>query len=189
MKKLASVLLILAAGCGSQADNGNVQSAIQEDLLSGLQANSAATEETRTKALIVKAMATAIPDAESARYRNIRAGVGGAACGEVASAAASAPFRPFVVTPEAAAIVGTAPDIKFNDPTDFLADAWVRWCATPEELKQVAAELAKTPSHSADDIIPAARNGMAVAAPEPAAAEPAPETKIDSFAASVRRPQ
>ncbi len=195
MKRLVSLSLLLAAGCGPQTDQGNEQTAaIEEDLLAGLQSNSAAQDETRIKALIERAMASAVPNAATARYRNIRAGVGGAACGEVAADSKNAPFRPFVVTPEAVAIVGATPAIKFNDPSDFLADAWVRWCATPEELKQVAAELARAPKPSSDDLIPAARNGMAVAAPAPAAvppaaAEPAPQTNIDSFTASVRRPQ
>jgi hypothetical protein len=190
MKKLVPLLLALATGCGPPAVPENGQTvAIEGNLLAGLQSDTAAQDQARIKALIDRAMPAAIPDAATARYRNLRAGVGGAACGEVAAAAANAPFRHFVITPNAVAVVGDAPGIKFNDPSDFLADAWVRWCATPDELKLVEAELRRPLPSSGNDFIPAPQTTMPVLKPEPAAAEPPPDTKIDSFAASVRRPQ
>src|SRR5256885_9534156 len=46
---------------------------------------------------------------------------------------------------DAVAVIGTSPEVKFNDPSDFLADAWIRWCASPDELKLVEGQIGQGP--------------------------------------------
>src|SRR3954469_15689526 len=142
MKKSWPILLLLA-GCGSKSgvDANNAADAIPPDLMPNMEAveaNSAA----HAQDLIDRALPVVLPDAKSAQYRNVRAGAGGSACGEV-SGKTTHGFVPFVVTPAGVGILGTGPRIAYEDPSDFLADAWIRWCATPEELQKVSATIQK----------------------------------------------
>ena len=60
------------------------------------------------------------------------------------------PFLPFVITPAKVALVGSSPQIQFADPSDLLADAYVRWCATPEELSRIGPQLHQAASDPAN---------------------------------------
>jgi hypothetical protein len=198
--------LLLLAGCGAGDDPA--EPAVEEEgaaaLPGALSANgppSEGAERARLEALIARAMPAALPDAAKARYRDVRAGVGGAACGEVATPGASGsegPFRPFVVTPQALAVVGTGTAIAFDDPADFLADAWIRWCASPEELQRLAPEIEKAATLPGPQ--PAPDSEVSAVAPAPPPPEPAPPPpagqpkrapppppQIDSFFNSVDR--
>ena len=197
------VLLLLLAGCGSHKGGEDNQTIpLQENLLADLQTSNSAQDAARLQSLIDRGMATALPDASKAQYRNIHEGVGGAACGEVAATGPKGKlgsYRRFVVTPDAAAVIGTSPEIKFNDPSDFLADAWIRWCASPDELKLVEGQLGQGPAPSmeapAPTDIPSMPEEPSLPVPRQpapsrtASAAPPPPPQIDSFSKSVSRPQ
>ena len=197
MKTASAILLPLAAAlaaCGSKAGvdaNGAAADQLPVDLTPDL-ASVEANKAVNVQQLIEKALPAAIPDAKTAQYRNVRAGGGGAACGEV-SGKTTHGFRPFVISPQGVAVVGTSPTIAYEDPSDFLADAWIRWCATPEELQRVATAVqkAKTDPGLANLAIPAPDVPPPVPAlPEAKPAKPAPPPpppQIGSFFNSVAR--
>jgi hypothetical protein len=196
MKKLWPILF-LVAGCGAKngADTNAeaVNAAAAADLMPNL-AEIEAASAVNVQALIDRAMPAALPDAKTAQYRNVRPGAGGAACGEV-SGKTTKGFVPFVITPAAVAIVGTSPRVAFEDPSDFLADAYIRWCATPEELRGVAPAIqqAKADPGPGNLAVPAPEVPLPVPAPAPADAKPAkpvappPPPQIGSFFNSVQR--
>jgi hypothetical protein len=204
-----AVLALLLAGCGSRggdvADNEAAAAGADANaLLANLGAASGPDDAARIQDLIARAMPAAMTDAKDAQYRNLRSGVGGAVCGEVAAKPAgnAAPvFRPFVITPDGVAVVAAAPKLAFDDPADFVADAWVRWCATPEELQRLAPQLRRAASNPASipmNGVDAAAGGptpdlpSAPAAPPPAAqpaprpAKPPPPANVESFFNSVQ---
>src|SRR5438094_3558386 len=204
MKRFVPVLLLLLAGCGSHKSGEDNQTIpLQENLIADLQTSNSAQDAARLQSLIERAMATALPDASKAQYQNIHEGVGGAACGEVASSSSKGklgPYRRFVVPPDAVAVIGTSPEVKFNDPSDFLADAWIRWCASPDELKLVEGQIGQGPAPStevpAPTDIPNLPEAPSLPIPKQAppsrtasAAPPPPPPQIDSFSKSVSRPQ
>jgi hypothetical protein len=191
------LILLLAAGCGSRNNvgAGNGAEGIPPDLtpnLAAIEANRAV----EAQALVERAMALAMPDAKDAQYRNVRAGSGGSACGEV-SGRTTGGFRPFVVTPEGAAVIGTSAAIAWNDPSDVLADAYIRWCATPEELRKVAPaiqkaqpgaslpNLAAPPAETAAPVPPPILLDANPSKPPP----PPPPPQIGSFFNSVQHKQ
>ena len=196
--------LMLLAACGAKGE-GNAETEAQNDLLANLQLVDANADPARLQALIDETMPAALANAKDAQYRNVRAGAGGAVCGEVSSA--NQPFLPFVITPAKIALVGSTPQIQFADPSDLLADAYVRWCATPEELSRIGPQLHQAVSDPANITmsqvtvappppLPEAPDGAETpaAAPPPAAKAPAkpappPPQDIDSFMNSVARKQ
>jgi hypothetical protein len=195
MKRLTLFLLpaFLLAGCGSRSADVGVTD--NEAAAAGAAANAmlanieaAADDPARIRDMIAKAMPAALSDAGHAQYRNLRMGAGGAACGEVAAkpAGRGAPvFRPFVVNPDGFAVVAATPKMAFDDPGDFVADAWIRWCASPEELQRLAPQLHRA---ATDPAAAAALNGVdagtdAQAAEVPAAAPPAQPAKSAAPAA------
>jgi len=196
MRKLIAILLLLG-GCSGADEPVNEAVALSEELLANLDSAAPGDDPAQLRALIDRAMPVALPDVPTPHYRNVRAGVGGAACGEVAASEAG-PYRNFVVTPEAAAVVGEEPGVRFNDPSDFLADAWIRWCASPEELAQVEAQLRAGPAPDVGTSTDLSGTPPALVA-EPAAPAPAPTPivrrppppapRIDSFSQSVSRPE
>src|SRR3954470_19763426 len=139
--------LLLLAACGARG-GGNAETEAQNDLLANLQLVDANADPARLQALIDETMPAALGNAKDAQYRNVRAGAGGAVCGEVS--AAKQPFLPFVITPAKLALVGSSPRIQFSDPSDLLADAYVRWCATPEELGRIGPQLHQAASDPAN---------------------------------------
>ncbi|MBV9929327.1 MAG: hypothetical protein JO013_00060 [Alphaproteobacteria bacterium] len=189
-------ILLLLAGCGAKdgVDANNMADAPPPDLmpnLAAVEANGAA----QVQALIDKALPAVLPDAKTAQYRNVHPGPGGAACGEV-SARTTHGFVPFVVTPAGVAIVGSSPKIAYEDPSDFLADAWIRWCATPEELRNVAAVVQKAKPDAIGNLaVPVPDVPGTVPAPVVAEAQrprptaPPPPPQIGSFFNSVQHKQ
>jgi hypothetical protein len=210
MKKLLPILLLLAS-CNNQAgeDDAAAEGGAAEAGGALPAAVPAGEDMVALQAKVSRAMATALPDAGTAEYRALRTGAGGAACGEVATQGkGGGVFRPFVVTPDGLAVVAAGPAIAWSDPDDFVADAYIRWCASPEELQRLAPQLQSAAANSAAAAVPAGdepdlplppvREELPVAAPPPPAAEPAPPParkkaapppQIDSFFNSVDRPQ
>ncbi|MEA3062162.1 MAG: hypothetical protein QOJ94_1943 [Sphingomonadales bacterium] len=195
--------LLLLGACGAKGE-GNAEAEAQNDLLANLQLVDRNADPARLQALIDETMPAALGNVRGAQYRNVRAGAGGAVCGEVSSA--NQPFLPFVITPAKIALVGSTPQIQFADPSDLLADAYVRWCATPEELDRIGPQLHQAVSDPANITmsqvtaaapppVPPPPGGAEppAAAPPPAAkaapARPAPPQDIDSFMNSVARKQ
>ncbi|MFL6858093.1 MAG: hypothetical protein ACJ8EB_09330, partial [Allosphingosinicella sp.] len=137
--------LLLAAGlCACDrlpGGHGNESGAADEDPTANLQVVDRNADPVHIRDLIARAMPAALPGAKDAQYRALRLGVGGAVCGEVAEKPAGrAPqvFRPFVINADGLAVVAATPKLAYEDPSDFVADAWIRWCATPEELAKLA---------------------------------------------------
>ncbi|MDB5694360.1 MAG: hypothetical protein JWO81_3423, partial [Alphaproteobacteria bacterium] len=167
----AAAVALLLAGCGSRGGGGgnvadNEAAAVGAEanaMLANLGAPSGQDDAARIRDLIARAMPAAMPDAKDAQYRNLRSGVGGAVCGEVAAKTAgrAAPaFRPFVINPDGFAVVAATPKLAYDDPGDFVADAWIRWCASPEELQKLAPQLHRAASDPASAPI----NGVDAAA-------------------------
>ena len=204
----AAALLLLLAGCGSDdggagagGDPRDRQDADAAAAANAMLANLAAPAEdpARLREIVARAMPLALPGAKDAAYRNLRSGAGGSVCGEVApKAAAGAPaFRPFLVDPGGVALVAAAPELKLDDPNDFFADAWIRWCATPQELQTIAPKLRQAatappppPPGQVDAAnppqLPAAPPSPPVAPPPRRPAPPQPPATIDSFVNAVR---
>ncbi|HEY0149005.1 MAG TPA: hypothetical protein VGB70_08360 [Allosphingosinicella sp.] len=207
MRKLLPILLLLAS-CGPKESEdvaaGEGENSLPVANQAGLPSgpDMAALEER-----VRRAMAVALPDSAGAQYRSLRLGAGGAACGELVTTgkgpAAGIP-RAFVVTPDGLAVVASGPTIAWEDPDDFVADAWIRWCATPEELARLGPQLRSAAVNSAATAVPvpeepdlplppvreeapAAEAPRAEPAPRPKSAAPPP--RIDSFFNSVDRPE
>ena len=207
--RLSSLLILAPAlgGCGSQGGSeagggGGRSGAVDEAALAreALLAEEAALGP-GPDALIATAM-PGLVDPAKARYRNVRPGIGGGACGEVSTPVGKAqgPFRPFVITREGVAVINATPAISFRDPTDVFPDLYMRWCATPEELQGLAPELSRGPldealeasnlANATASIVepPALPEAPPAVADPPAPPAPAAE-KIDRFEEAVRRKQ
>jgi hypothetical protein len=209
VKRLGFILLL--AGCGSQTPSGaggDAQSAADNALLANLAAEAEAKAEdpARLKARVEAAMAAILRNPKKAHYSGIRSGTGGAACGQIELAQArgkAGGFLPFVVTPEGAAIVSPSARISFDDPADPFPDAYIKYCATPDELKTLAPRLTALGSAAATGVqadipdlpgadLEAANGQTAPAAPPdraPSAGSAAgsPPNENDSFFNAVAR--
>jgi hypothetical protein len=211
MRRALPLLLlpVIAGACDRLGGRGGDDGSGAGDPLANLQVTDRNADPARLQALIDRAMPAVLGAAKEPRYSNVRAGAGGAVCGEVS--AAGEPARPFIVTPDAVAVVAAQPRLDYADPSDFTADAYVRWCATPEELKAIQVEIRRAAADPANLAMPAAANAAGasvvtaaepppppptvepVPAPPPAkppgarSPAPAPAGDIDSFANAVRR--
>jgi hypothetical protein len=103
-------------------------------------------------------------------------------------------------------VVAATAKLAYDDPGDFVADAWIRWCASPEELQKLAPELRRAAGDPAsapmNSLAPAADGDVsavpdvpppaapAPAPPRPAApAKPPPPANVESFFNSVQHKQ
>ncbi|HEY1604996.1 MAG TPA: hypothetical protein VGF77_05305 [Allosphingosinicella sp.] len=199
-------LALLLAGCGRKPEEGGGNLVDSEAAAIGARANAMAenglapedaNDPARLQAAIDRAMPAALPGAEDAQYRNLRGGAGGAVCGEVATkpAGRAAPvFRPFVINPDGFAVVAATPKLAFDDPADFVAGAWVRWCASPEELQKLAPQLrraATAPPPVLGNVAAGAEPDLPDVPPPPPPARAVPAAKpppanVDSFFNSVQ---
>lgn len=208
-----AALALALGGCGSRSDSvGSANYVDNEAAAVGAEANAMvanlagpadANDPARLQAVIAQAMPAVLPDAKDAQYRNVRGGAGGAVCGEVAAkpAGRAAPvFRPFIVNPDGVAVVAETPKLAFADPSDFAADAWVRWCASPEELQRLAPQLqraARDPASITMNSVDAGAGPIPdipepAPAPPPTKAAPArkpPPASVESFFNSVQHKQ
>lgn len=156
MKRLAAILLLSAcsqepAGPGDEAEaTAPPGAAAPVGNLSG--------DAAGLQARVDLAMAAVLQDPRGARYRDVRSGLAGTICGEVdprRTRGGYAGFRPFLVTPEGAARVATAPRLTFDDPTDTFPDLYIRWCASAEELRRLEPELRRAIAGSGGAVPPA----------------------------------
>lgn len=185
-------LLLLLGACGSRSDeaaDGNAaraEAAASQQLAEQLGAQGEAGLRRRLESL------TAILADPS--YRQVRSGPMGAVCGEVDTKlrdGARTGFRPFVIAPDGFPLISTTARINYDDPEDMFPDAYIRWCASPDEMERIAALVerrqmgaaAGTPGDVPDpaldpalipDVPSAAPPIVAEAAPPPAMVAPAP---------------
>ena len=205
MRTFYAILLLLAGCSGQKADDPEAAeraeaAALQAELQ---RAAAAAADPARLEALAARTLPGVMPGAKNLRFRNLRAGSGGAVCGEVA--ADNIDFRHFVVTSDPVALIAAGPAVAFDDPYDPIADAWIRWCATTDELHKLAPELQRNAAQPIADDVPVPQTEtvpLPEALPEPEPVAPAPDRKrpaaapaaptrpaeIDSFFNSVDRP-
>src|SRR5688572_11580972 len=109
MKRLLALLLLSGCNSGEPADVGEEPDAAPAVADIG---NTLAADPETLQARVDAAMRAALQDADGAGYRNVRAGVSNTICGEVdpgRKGGGHAGFRPFLVTPEGAAIVARGP--------------------------------------------------------------------------------
>lgn len=173
-----SIALALVAGCDSRdaesmdaAPEGQVPAAA--GTLPGQGGDPAQAQQRAVAALSIL-----LPDARSARYAQVRPGTAGAVCGIVDARQADGKYsgpRPFVVSPEGVAVVSTTPLVNFDDPEDVFPDFYIRWCATPAELRTIGPRIAlpDAPPPMADDI-PELLEGEIAGAEAPAEPLPPP---------------
>ncbi|HEY5722324.1 MAG TPA: hypothetical protein VIT45_08375 [Allosphingosinicella sp.] len=199
------LLCLLLAACGSEAPDQAAEdapAAPQPALAAS--GNEAAADPAMLQAKVEAAMKAVLQDSEGAVYRNVRPGLIDTICGEVDPArkgGGRAGFRPFIVTPQGAALVARGPVLSFDDPTDSFPDLYIRWCASEEELKSLGPQLdrAIASQAGADGVLgnvedippPPLPGGEAAQIPEPPAPRPVPSERMgkgDSFFDSVRKP-
>ncbi len=212
LSPLCALAALALAGCGSNergeaVDNDALAAAAAANAaVANLAGPAAGDEGPRIQALIARAMPGAMAHAKDAQYRGLHLGAGGAVCGEVASkpAGSAAPvFRPFVIDPGGFAVVAATPKLAYDDPGDFVADAWIRWCASPEELQRLAPQIHRAAADPAsapmNSLAPSADAGVSAAPetapPAPTPAHPAapaakpPPANVESFFNSVQHKQ
>jgi hypothetical protein len=211
MTRTSITLLIaglLVAGCDWGRDEDAAPGSEGAALPAGADALSAAGGDSAAQAQqkAVHALSVILPDAKSARYAEVRAGTAGAVCGMVDAKQPDGKYsgpRPFAVSPEGVAVVSTSPQVMFDDPEDVFPDFYIRWCATPAELRLIGPRVALPgePPPTVEEIpdlleqeIAAAPPPLPPAAPEPPpptaqakATTPAPPPGDDSFSSAVVR--
>ena len=195
----------MLAACGSETpDQAAEEAPAPPATAMPAMGNEAAVDPAMLQARVAAAMKAVLQDPDGARPRNISAGVADTVCGEVDPArkgGGRAGFRPFIVTPQGAALLARGPVLTFDDPTDSFPDLYIRWCASEEELKRLGPQLDRAIASQAgpdgeigniEDIPPPSSPGNITAPmPEPPPPKPVPSEKMgsgDSFFDSVRKP-
>jgi hypothetical protein len=178
MRKLLILLLLLAA-CDS--DPAPEIEPVPDGALSAAagapSTASPAEQAAQNQQRASQALAVILADPESARYSDVRAGAAGSVCGLVDAKQAGGKYagpRPFVVTPEGVAVISTTPQVMFDDPEDLFPDFYIRWCASPEELRGIGPRIASGPipdMNLADDLTSIVDGAVP---PPPPSAEPQP---------------
>lgn len=162
MRVMLTVLFLLS-GC---KETSNVDAGAETGNASATLSGTTSTETTaeRTARLQGKVDAALGGVLREPRYTNLREGPGGAVCGEVDSRQSDGEYsgpRPLVVTPEGVPLVSITSQIMFEDPDDIFPDFYIRWCASPEEMRTIG------------PLIESRAN--AAPAPDPIAELPAPD--------------
>jgi hypothetical protein len=203
MKRFLPFLLLAACGSETPDESAGEAPAAPPTALPA-SGNEAAVDPAMLQARVQAAMKAVLQDSEGAAYRNIRPGLADTVCGEVDPArkgGGRAGFRPFIVTPQGAALLARGPVLTFDDPTDSFPDLYIRWCASEEELKRLGPQLDQAIARQAgpDGVLgniedipppPLPDNGAAPM-PDPPPPKPVPSEKMgsgDSFFDSVRKP-
>jgi hypothetical protein len=143
MSRMIPVLTaLILAGCDSRGGSGGGSGvsadhgALVGNLAAGVTPEDAALLRSRAAATL----AQVLREPASAVYSNLRSGSAGTVCGEVADGGESE-LHPFVVTPEGVAIVSASPTLRLENAIDPFPDYYLQYCATPEELAQLAARM------------------------------------------------
>jgi hypothetical protein len=193
LNRISGLLLALAlfAGCDSRdadepAAGGEAALPASAGAFPEQSGDQGAEAQQRAEA----ALAIIIPDPKSARYADVRPGTAGAVCGIVDAKQADGKYsgaRPFVVSPEGVAVISTTPQVNFGDPEDVFPDFYIRWCATPAELRTIGPRIAlpETPPPMPDDIPDLLEGEIAAAAPPPEAPAQPPLPPRDAPAAQA----
>ena len=193
------LILLLLAGCDAGAEReaaappSGASPAGRESSSEASPAEQAAQIQQRAE----RALAAILADPAGARYSDLRAGAAGALCGRVEDRQAggrSDGSRPFVVTPEGVAVLSATAEVMFADPEDLFPDFYIRWCASPDELRRIGPRIAAAPLPEtvpaevltdATDGAPRPPAAADVAKATPPAAPP--PTEEDSFSRAVLR--
>ena len=135
-----------------------------------------------------QALTAILTEPATARYSDLRLGAAGALCGRVDDNRGP---RPFIVTPEGVGVISMTPDVMFEDPEDVFPDFYIRWCATPEELRGIGPRIA---SRNLEEVAPDAESTLVMetvpSPPAPAETPPLPppvSSDEDSFSRAVIR--
>ena len=197
------ILLLFLAACDAepaQGDEAAADGALPAAAPPGGIA-SPAQQAAQNQQRASQALAVILVDPESARYSEVRAGTGGSVCGRVDAKQADGKYsgpRPFVVTPEGVAVISATGRVMFEDPEDLFPDFYIRWCASPEELRGLGPRIASNPMpdlNLAEDLtaIVEAEVPLPVTEPQPAETAKAPSSpsqtppEDDSFSRAVLR--
>ena len=149
MKRWFAILLLLA-GCDSDDQADQTTKGDPSGLLRDLNV----PDPRRVKQSIDRAFSGILTEPI---FTDVRATPLGSICGYVDDKDKEGRYkgpRPFLITPDGLPLVSTSPRIMFEDADDIFPDFYIRWCATPEELRMVGPLLS-------------ARDNAAPAAPEP----------------------
>ena len=124
-----------------------------------------------------EALADLAANAATVPLRNLRAGVGGAVCGEVES---GGEFRGFVIPPEARPVIARKAGLDLDDIDDPYPSLYIRWCASAEELVRLTPQLEdSTDSPSEAPVVePIVETPPAAAQEPPAAPKAAPPRPV-----------
>ena len=160
----------------------------------------AAQLESRASAALRVALGVA-----PARFVNVRSGANGAICGvaemlpDVTSPGGP---RMFLITASGDAFIGRTETLGLEDPTDPFPNLYVQYCATPEEVREIQARLARMdpsdvqPPPPPDALPPLADVPPDAAAEPPSEAPPPPPPRPHSqprddgsFVNAVVRPE
>lgn len=176
-----SIALALVAGCDSRGgESMDAAPEGQAPAAAGALPAQGGDPVAQAQQRAVAALSILLPDARSARYAEVRAGTAGAVCGTVDAKQADGKYsgpRPFVVSPEGVAVVSTTPLVNFDDPEDVFPDYYIRWCATPAELRTIGPRIAlpEAPPPTVDDIPELLESDIADAAAPAEPPQPLPE--------------
>ena len=198
MIRIAFTLMVaglLVAGCDSQSDEAapGSEGAVPPAAEGALPAAAGGDTAAQAQQKAVNALSGILPDAKSARYAEVRAGTAGAVCGMVDAKQPDGKYsgpRPFVVSPEGVAVVSTSPQVMFDDPEDVFPDFYIRWCATPAELRLIGPRVALpgAPAPTNVEDIPDLLEQEIAAAPPPPPAEPPPPPTAQAKATTPAAP-
>jgi hypothetical protein len=177
------LLLLLVAGCGSQDQQqagADGEPAAGSDAINLETGESERTPE-QLQSRASEALRPILADPPSARLSNLRNGHAGAVCGHVDSKVDGryAGARPFLVTPDGAALISPTPEIGFGDPSDVFPDFYIRWCASPEELERVQPQMTAPADTNAQmpEIPPPPAGAAQTPAPAPPTPQPSPPAR------------
>lgn len=153
---LAVLAIPMLAGCGA-GDSGATGSGENAAIAPSTTTNGAAAADSgdlaaRAQVALSRALGTATSQTSA-----LRATPSGAICGTVSyrlpQGGDSGP-RPFLVSPQGEALVSAAPRVMVEDPADSFVDAYMRWCASVEELRAMQAQLSNTNAAAVPDLPP-----------------------------------
>jgi hypothetical protein len=174
---IVALSAIHLAGCDSRSGeagnvNADASSAALEEQLPHV-SNLAAPEQAspgleRARA----ALGSLLRDADSARYLNLRSGAGGAICGEVDPIrpdGSHAGSRPFIVAPNGTAAISRSPRLALDDPEDPFPELYIRWCASPGELRALQQQIAAAAPPRAEIVVEEAEELSRPATPDESA--------------------
>ncbi len=136
------ILICLLLSCGSPA---RVHRTDQETAMNTVEDGSSnSTSAADLQRLAIAALSQILRNAASGRYSNVRRGSGNSICGTVildGAAGTGIGQRFFVIAPAGQPFLSATAGINFSDPLDSFVDAYIRWCASPDELQTLQGNM------------------------------------------------